>query len=235
MTNEYYKSIYYNVQVIRENIAKAAAKAGRDEKEITLVGVTKTQSYEKVRSLLQAGVTTIGENRVQELLEKEEFLTDIPHETHLIGHLQRNKAKYLPGHVGMVQSVDSEKTALALDKAFEAAQTPLDILIEVNIGQEESKNGVLKQDLSQVVESVRKCNNLRLRGLMAIPPFGLGEGIRVYFEQMFQLFIDIKAEKMDNENVNILSMGMSDDYEYAILEGATMVRVGTKLFGPRIY
>ena len=232
MTSEYYSAINDNVNVVRENIAKAAAKAGRSVEEITLVGVTKTQPYEAVRCLIEAGVTTIGENRVQELLEKEEFLTDLPHQAHLIGHLQRNKAKYLPGHVAMVQSVDSEKTALALDKAFE---TPLDVLIEVNIGQEESKNGVLKQDLSQVVETVRKCNNLRLRGLMAIPPFGLGEGIRVYFEQMYQLFIDIKAEKMDNENVNILSMGMSDDYEYAILEGATMVRVGTKLFGPRNY
>lgn len=224
---------------IRERMAEAAQRAGRDPGEITLVGVTKTQSAADVRQLILAGVTEIGENRVQELLDKEPALADLPHRTHLIGNLQRNKAKYLPGHIDMLQSLDSVKTLEALEKAYGDAPRPLDVLIEVNIGEETNKTGVLAKDLSPLVERVLASSRLRLRGLMAIPPFGLGEGIRPYFQQMHHLFVDMRAKKMDNDTVtayaqpDILSMGMSADFEIAIEEGATMVRVGTELFGPR--
>lgn len=233
-TEKMHKQIANNVAIVRQKMDAAATKSGRNASDITLLGVTKTQSAEAVRALLAAGVTEIGENRVQELLEKKDAIADIAHNAHLIGHLQRNKTKYLPGNVSMVQSVDSNKLADSLAKSFSEEKTPLDILIEVNIGEEMSKNGVAKENLFALVEHIETLPSLRLRGLMAIPPFGLGERVRVYFQQMYQLFIDIQAQKMDNKNVNILSMGMSDDFEYAILEGSTMVRVGTSLFGPRV-
>ncbi|MGD9559651.1 MAG: YggS family pyridoxal phosphate-dependent enzyme [Oscillospiraceae bacterium] len=233
MTEKSFETIADRVARVREKMAAAAQSAGRPPEEITLVGVTKTQSAEAVCALIKAGVSEIGENRVQELLAKEPLIAHLPHRTHLIGHLQRNKAKYLPGHVHMVQSVDSAKTAQALQAAFENAQAPLDVLIEVNIGEEASKSGASRTEAMALAEEIGAMPALRMRGLMAIPPFGEGEGVRRYFEQMYHLFIDIKSKKMDNDTVSILSMGMSSDYEYAILEGATMIRVGTELFGPR--
>lgn len=235
MTNGLYEEIKGRVEQVQEKIHAAALKVGRSPDEITLVGVTKTQSVEAVRALLQTGVTTIGENRVQELLEKEPFLEDIEHTAHLIGHLQRNKAKYLPGHIAMLQSLDSVKTVEALEKAYRVENPKLDVLIEVNIGDETSKNGVNPTELNDLADRILASEQLCLRGLMAIPPICEGEGVRRYFEQMYHLFIDIKAKKMDNKTINMLSMGMSADYEYAIMEGSTMVRVGTHLFGPRKY
>lgn len=232
------------VKDIRARMAQAAQRAGRDPASITLIGVTKTQPAEAVRELILAGVNEIGENRVQELLEKKEHLRDLPHRTHLIGNLQRNKAKFLPGHIDMLQSLDSVKTLEALEKAYGGQPRPLDVLIEVNIGDEANKTGVPVDGLEALVQRAWASPRLRLRGLMAIPPFGLGTGIRPYFQQMHHLFVDIKGKKMDNDTVNagcpstcekfdILSMGMSADFELAIEEGATMVRVGTELFGPR--
>lgn len=212
----------------------AAQQAGRDASEITLVGVTKTQDAPAVRALLQAGVLEIGENRVQELLAKEPELSDLPHKTHLIGHLQRNKVKYLPGHIDMLQSLDSIPLAQELEKVYAAHGTRLDVLIEVNIGKEASKAGVPPGQLGELVDFVASCPSLCLRGLMAIPPQAQEGLLHGYFQQMHQLFIDIKTKKSDNKIINILSMGMTHDYRTAILEGATMVRVGTALFGPRI-
>lgn len=226
-------------------MADAAGRVGRDPAEITLIGVTKTQEPAAIRELICAGVTEIGENKVQELLSKEEELADLPHRTHLIGNLQRNKAKYLPGHIDMLQSLDSVRTLEALERVYEDSPRPLDVLIEINIGDEANKLGVPARELDELVARTLASSRLRLRGLMAIPPFGLGEGIRPYFQQMHHLFVDIKGKKMDNDTVNvqmenrfpagidILSMGMSADFEIAIEEGATMVRVGTELFGPR--
>lgn len=229
-----FDTIADRVRHVQENIQLAAGKAGRSAADITLIGVTKTQSIDNIRQILQAGVTNIGENRVQELLEKEPFLTDIPHNTHLIGNLQRNKAKFLPGHIQMLQSLDSAKTMLALEKVYTAKGETLDVLIEVNIGEETSKTGVSLQELDSLVEQVSASHILRLRGLMAIPPICPGDTVRRYFEQIYHLFVDIKAKKMDNKSINVLSMGMSADYSYAIMEGATMVRVGSALFGPRV-
>ncbi len=222
-----------NVEEVREQIANAAIKAGRNPGEITLVGVSKTQPPQAVRALINAGVEIIGENRVQELLEKEEHLKDIPHKTHLIGHLQRNKAKFLPGHVDMVQSLSSVQTMQALQKAYADKTKPIDVLIEVNIGDESSKTGIDKGEVMELAAMVCQSKELCLRGLMAIPPYLEGEAVRIYFAQMYQLFIDIKAKKMDNNTINVLSMGMSSDFEFAIAEGSTMVRVGTRLFGQR--
>lgn len=234
MTSKLYEDIAQRVQQVRLRIANAAQKAGRSADEITLVGVTKTQPIESVRALLQAGVTDIGENRVQEMLEKQPQLNDIEHKMHLIGHLQRNKAKFLPGNIEMLQSLDSAETMTALEKAYSAAGKTLDVLIEVNIGAEDSKNGVRPDAVEALADKVLASDTLRLKGLMAIPPICEGELVRRYFEQMHHLFIDIKAKKGDNA-INVLSMGMSSDFEYAIMEGATMVRVGTDLFGPRNY
>lgn len=233
MTEKYSDEIFARVQDVRGRIEKAADKAGRKADEITLVGVTKTQSAENVRRLIEAGVTEIGENRVQELLEKQPLLQDLPHKTHLIGHLQRNKAKFLPGSIDMLQSLSSTSTITALEKAYAGHPGKLDVLVEVNIGGEESKTGAGKDEALRLCEAVQQSSVLTLRGLMAIPPFLQGEAVRPYFEQMYNMFVDIKAKNMDNGTVNILSMGMSSDFEYAIMEGATMVRVGTTLFGPR--
>lgn len=227
-------SISDNVAIVKENIANAAVKAGRNPEDITLLGVTKTQGAEDVRELLEAGVLEIGENKVQELLQKEPFLADIPHKSHLIGHLQTNKAKFLPGHIVMLQSLDSVKTLEAIEKAYAQQEQTLDVLIEVNIGEEASKTGIAKKDVLSLAERVFESPVVNLRGLMAIPPICPDDTVRRYFEQIYHLFIDIKGKKGDNERVNILSMGMSADYEYAIMEGSTMVRVGSSLFGPRL-
>ncbi|MDL2218868.1 YggS family pyridoxal phosphate-dependent enzyme [Ruminococcaceae bacterium OttesenSCG-928-O06] len=230
---ERYCNIAERVQKVREGMAQAALKAGRRVEDITLVGVTKTRTADEVRRLIEAGVDHIGENRIQELLDKRPFLTDLPHTAHMIGHLQRNKAKFLPGCVDMLQSLDSAETLAALEKAYAGAPAPLDVLIEVNIGGEASKSGVAPAGVLPLAEAVCQSPHVRLRGLMAIPPFVEGEKVRGYFAQMHQLFVDIQSKKMDNSTVEVLSMGMSSDYPYAILEGATMIRVGTDLFGPR--
>lgn len=233
MTSVSSEQIKANVAGVKRRIAAAAARSGRKAEDITLVGVTKTQSPEAVRALIQAGVPDIGENRVQELLEKEPFLSDLPHKTHLIGHLQRNKVKFLPGHIQMLQSLDSPKTLETLEQFYTEYNSTLDVLIEVNIGGEANKNGVSPEELPALAARVAASKNLILRGLMAIPPMLDAHEVRPYFRQMLQLFVDIRAKKMDNDTVNILSMGMSSDFEAAIEEGATMVRVGTVLFGPR--
>lgn len=236
MTEKYSKlevDISQRVARVRENIANAAIKVGKAPQDITLVGVTKTQPVEAVRALINCGVDVIGENRVQELLAKRPGLSDLTYEAHLIGHLQRNKAKYLPGQVDMVQSVSAVETVEALEKAFSAAGQRLDVLVEVNIGDEARKTGVDTGGVAALCARVGESSVLHLRGLMAIPPFVGENEIRKYFAQMYHLFVDIKAKNMDNNNVNVLSMGMSSDYEIAIAEGATMVRVGTELFGPR--
>jgi pyridoxal phosphate enzyme (YggS family) len=234
MTSKLYEDTARRVQHVRQRIADAAQKAGRNASDITLVGVTKTQPVEAVRALLQTGVMDIGENRVQEMLEKQPKIADIEHKMHLIGHLQRNKAKFLPGNIEMLQSLDNAETMAALEKAYAAVGKTLKVLIEVNIGGEDSKSGVHPDALEVLADKVLASDTLQLKGLMAIPPICEADTVRRYFEQMHHLFIDIKAKKGDNV-INVLSMGMSSDFEYAIMEGATMVRVGADLFGPRIY
>ncbi len=233
MTNGSYKTIEDRVAKIKDNMAEAAIRSGRKPEEITLVGAVKTQSPDSVRQMIEAGVDVVGESRVQELVDREQFLTGLPHETHYIGRLQRNKTKFLPGRIQMIQSLGSLRMLKSLEKHFADEPNKLNVLIQVNIGDESSKSGILPKELPAFAERVIESPNLRLCGLMTIPPFLEGEAIRPYFQQMYQLFVDIKAKKLDNSTVNTLSMGMSSDYEIAIEEGATMVRVGTSLFGRR--
>ncbi|MDO5601866.1 MAG: YggS family pyridoxal phosphate-dependent enzyme [Oscillospiraceae bacterium] len=230
-----YEWLRQNIREVRQKIQEAAEKAGRSPSEITLLGVTKTVSQEIVAQALDMGITEIGENKVQEMLAKQPYLQAKPHRTHIIGHLQTNKVKYLPGKADMIQSVDSIRLADKIESVYAAAGLTAEVLVEVNIGEEAGKTGAAPQDTELLCAHIMGLAHLRLKGLMTIPPVCQGDGVRNYFAKMYQLFVDIKTKKLDNKDIDILSMGMSGDFEYAILEGSTMVRVGTSLFGKRHY
>ena len=228
-------TLQQRVAAVQTRIAEAARAAGRDPGEITLCAATKVQTSDTIRAAIAAGITTCGENRVQELTG---HLDDNAYEgaaVHFIGHLQRNQVKYVVGHVDLIQSVDGEELLGMIEKQAAKLGIVQNILIEVNIGGEESKSGVSPEEADRLAALAGAMEHVRLRGLMAIPPVSSGEGAnRRYFAAMRQLFVDIKGKKYDNEsNMGVLSMGMSGDYVDAILEGATLVRVGTALFGPR--
>lgn len=231
---ERFAEIADNIRRVRENIAKAAQRAGRRPEEVTLVAVTKTKPAADVNAALRCGVKVIGENRVQELLGKLPGIMLSGQQVHLIGHLQTNKVKMIVDKVDMIQSLDSVHLAKEIDRQAARAGRVMDVLIEVNIGSEESKSGVLLPDLNVLLDGIRGLPHIRVCGLMAIPPRDAGaERTRAYFAQMRKLFIDIRQKKSDNMNMSILSMGMSSDYELAVEEGATMVRVGSAIFGAR--
>lgn len=224
-----------NIQKVREKIAAAAREAGRDPAEITLVAATKVQTSGTIRAAIAAGVTVCGENRVQEMTA---HLADNAYEgarLHFIGHLQTNKVKYVVGKADLIESVSSERLLDAIEDRAARMGVVQDILIEVNVGGEESKSGLSVAELPVLAQKAASLPHVRLRGLMAIPPAAACEGEnRHFFAEMRQLFVDIK-EKLDDNNcvMDCLSMGMSRDYEDAVREGATLVRVGTALFGPR--
>ena len=225
-----------NIQTVLDKIEAAARAAGRDPREITLCGATKVQTDDTVRAAIAAGLTVCGENRVQELtahLEAGAYAG--AKEIHFIGHLQTNKVKQVVGRVDLIQSVDSERLLRAIDAQADKLGLVQDILLEVNIAREESKGGCLPEDLPALAALARSLEHVRLRGLMAIPPISTISGAnRPYFAKMYQLFVDMGGKISDNQNdMNCLSMGMSGDFEDAIAEGATLVRVGTSLFGPR--
>lgn len=224
------------VQAVRERIAAAAAAAGRSPEEITLCAATKVQTDDTIRAAIAAGIQVCGENRVQELtahLAADAYAG--ARGVHFIGHLQTNKVKQVVGRVDLIQSVDSPHLLQTVDRQAEKLELVQDILLEVNIGGEESKSGCPRSDLPALVELALSSPHVRLRGLMAIPPIStVPGGNRRYFAEMYQLFIDITRKMSDNQSVmDCLSMGMSADFEDAIAEGATLVRVGTALFGPR--
>ena len=224
------------VQAVRERIAAAATAAGRSPEEITLCAATKVQTDDTIRAAIAAGIQVCGENRVQELtahLAADAYAG--ARGVHFIGHLQTNKVKQVVGRVDLIQSVDSPHLLQAVDRQAEKLELVQDILLEVNIGGEESKSGCPRSDLPALVELALSSPHVRLRGLMAIPPIStVPGGNRRYFAEMYQLFIDITRKMSDNQSVmDCLSMGMSADFEDAIAEGATLVRVGTALFGPR--
>ncbi len=224
-----------NVKETCDKIIKAAESAKRDPSEIRLMAVTKTVAPEKVNEAIEAGCTLLGENRVQELLEKYESY-DKRAEIHFIGKLQTNKVKYIIDKVSMIESVDSLKLAEEIEKNCAKANKIMDILLEVNIAKEESKSGFFEEEILEIAEKIASFPHLRLRGLMTIGRFGAEiEETRQYFEKMRHLLVDIKAKNIDNIYINILSMGMSADYELAVSEGATIVRVGRGLFGARKY
>ncbi len=225
-----------NVLAVRERIVRAAEKAGRGAGEIALVAATKTNSAERVHEAVLAGVDACGENRVQELLEKYEQGAYEGAPLHFIGTLQKNKVKYIVGKVSLIQSVDSAELCAAISRRAEALGLVQDILIEVNIGKEEAKSGILPEALDELLGQVSALRGVHVRGLMAIPPnVELDEKNFVYFTKMRNLFVDIRSKKYDNINIDILSMGMSGDFEFAIAEGSNMVRVGSAIFGERIY
>lgn len=222
-----------NVKETFDKIKKAAESAGRNPSEIRLMAVTKTVAPEKINEAIEAGCYLLGENRVQELLEKYESY-DKRAEIHFIGRLQTNKVKYIVDKVSMIESVDSIKLAEEIEKRCAKIGKTMDILLEVNIAEEESKGGFSAEEIIDVSEKIKNFPHLRLRGLMTIGRFGAEiEETRQYFEKMRHLLVDIKAKNIDNIYINILSMGMSADYELAVSEGATIVRIGRGLFGAR--
>lgn len=223
-----------NLKVIRENIARAAQKSGRKPEEITLLAATKTVSVPVINRAIELGVSHIGENRVQELCDKLPLLS--PCDRQFIGHLQKNKVKYLVGQVSLIQSVDSQPLAQEISRLSVRDGVTTGVLIEVNIGREENKSGVLPESLPQLLDNISNLPNILVRGLMAIPPVCENpEDATPYFSKMYEYYVDIKTKKMDNVSMDYLSMGMSSDYAQAIVCGANMVRVGSALFGPRNY
>lgn len=229
-------SIAENVKLVKENIAAAAVRCGRDPKDIKLVAATKMNDAFRVREAIAAGVDICGENRVQELQEKlaQGAYDGCP--LHFIGHLQKNKVKYIIGKVELIHSVDSVSLAQEINKRAAALGLTQDILLEVNIGAEENKSGFAPEELTCALDEMAQFSSIRVLGLMAIPPVcEISENNRVYFRRMKQLFIDIGQKKYDNVTMQLLSMGMSADYEVAVEEGANLVRVGTGIFGARNY
>ncbi len=227
-------SISENIQNIRREIDEAARLTGRTGADITLVAATKMNESDRVREAVAAGIDACGENRVQELLEKYEDGAYTGAPLHFIGTLQTNKVKYLVGKVSLIQSVNSEKLAAEISKCAIKHGIVQDILLEINIGGEESKSGADIENAHSLVQNIAKLPGVRVRGLMTIPPFSEDEEEqKSFFIKMKQLFIDIGAKKYDNISMEFLSMGMSGDYRNAILCGANMVRVGTGIFGAR--
>lgn len=224
-----------NLAQVEKNIELACKKAGRDRSEVTLIAVSKTKPVEMLQEIYDEGIRNFGENKVQELDQKMPVMPeDI--KWHMIGHLQRNKVKYIAGKVALIHSVDTYRLAEEINIQAKKKNVIIPILIEVNIAQEESKFGTSKEDAILLVEEISKLENVRIKGLMTIAPnVSDPEENRLYFRGIKQLSVDIRNKNIDNVSMDILSMGMTGDYMVAIEEGATMVRVGTGIFGERNY
>jgi pyridoxal phosphate enzyme (YggS family) len=224
-----------NLLEVEKNIQIACDKSGRKREDITLIAVSKTKPISMLQEIYNCGVLDFGENKVQELCEKEELLPkDI--RWHMIGHLQTNKVKYLMGKTTLIHSVDSLKLAQEIEKQAKKADVVVDILVEINIAEEASKFGIKKEETYALVREIAKLSHIRIKGLMTIAPFVKDpEDNRLYFRQIKELSVDIDNQNIDNVCMNVLSMGMTGDYMVAIEEGATIVRVGTGIFGERNY
>ena len=221
---------------VEERVRRACEQAGRRRDEVTLIAVSKTVEAARVNAALAAGIRHLGENRVQELLAKKPQLNLNGAQMHLIGHLQTNKVKQIVGQVSLIQSVDSLHLAQTIDRVSAERGLITDVLLEVNVGGEESKSGVSPDQIGELAATVAELPHVHVRGLMCVPPPSeTSAEKRSYFCEMYKLFLDIKGKKLDNVNMSILSMGMSSDFEEAIWEGSTMVRVGTAIFGRRFY
>lgn len=224
-----------NLSVVEENIKKACEKAGRDRNEVTLIAVSKTKPVEMLEEVYDTGIRNFGENKVQEMCEKMDVLPkDI--KWHMIGHLQRNKVKYIAGRTELIHSLDTYRLAEEINIQAKKKNIIIPILVEVNIAGEESKFGTSAEDAMLLVEDISKLENVRIKGLMTIAPYVEdAEENRPYFRKIKQLAVDIANKNIDNVSMEILSMGMTGDYMVAIEEGSTMVRVGTGIFGARNY
>ena len=230
-----YRYIAENIKEIRANIDEAARRSGRDPKDVLLLAVSKTVEVPKIKAAVECGLDELGENRVQEIMEKYEPLgPDV--KWHLIGHLQTNKVKYIIDKVKLIHSVESLKLAEEINKQAGKHGITADVLVEINMAGEESKFGIVPEQAEEFIRELANLGNIRVRGLMTVAPFvENGEENRVYFRNMKQLLVDINAKKINNITMDILSMGMTGDYITAVEEGATIVRVGTGIFGSRNY
>ena len=222
---------------VKRRVDEAALRSGRNPEDVRLIAVTKTHPASEINEAIEAGAADIGENRVQEVLEKYDSVK--PVRWHLIGHLQTNKVRQIIDKVVMIHSVDSLKLAREIDKRAAAAGIVMDVLIEINSAMEETKSGIPAEDLRQLVtEITAECENVRVCGIMCIPPIAAEpEDSRPYFREAAELFRDMQSWELPPERFapTELSMGMSGDFEVAVEEGATMVRVGSSIFGPRNY
>jgi len=236
LTMDYREQIAQNIAAIRAQMDAAAAACGRDPKEICLCAATKMNDADRVKAAVAGGVDCCGENRVQELTQKQPLGAYEGKPVHFIGHLQTNKVKQVVGAVDLIQSVDRMDLLECVEKIAAKKELVQDILLEVNIGAEESKSGFTVDEARDLAAKMGAYPHVKLRGLMAIPPVSekKGDNLR-YFAEMRQLFVDIGAKKYDNVSMDCLSMGMSDDFEDAIAAGSTMIRVGTAIFGARNY
>lgn len=224
-----------NIEAVQANIEAACQKAGRDPGEVTLIAVSKTKPLSDIEEAIDCGMMEFGENKVQELVNKIEHVSRPVH-WHLIGHLQTNKVKYIADKGLLIHSVDSVKLAKEIQKEAVKKQADCDILLEVNVAREESKFGFTCEEVPDAVAEIAQLSNVHIQGLMTIAPFVENpEDNRVIFAKLHKLLLDIKSRNIDNVNMNVLSMGMTNDYTVAVEEGATMVRVGTGIFGARNY
>ena len=227
--------IQKNIKETQEKIRQACIRSGRTEEEVTLIAVSKTKPISMIEEAYAAGMRQFGENKPQEMRDKAKLFSS-PVNWHMIGSLQTNKIKYVVGTACMIHSVDSLSLAYAINKEAIKKELIMDILLEVNVAAEESKHGFSPEEILSVVQELATLSNIRLRGLMTVAPYTENaEENRIYFRKMKEILVDINAKNIDNVFMDCLSMGMSSDYEVAIEEGATMVRIGTGIFGERDY
>ena len=236
MTEKLFNNIEYNYKTIEERISEAAVKSGRSREDITFLAATKTVDADRINYAISLGLKYIGENKVQELLSKYEDYNLNNASLQFIGHLQSNKVRQIVGKVDLIQSVDSVKLAKEISKQSKKNNINSDVLIEVNIGEEESKSGINAENLHELLDEIKDLENISVKGLMCIPPICDSPQKNLkFFDKMNNIFIDISDKNIDNISMDILSMGMSADYYEAILCGANMVRIGSSLFGARNY
>lgn len=228
-------SIEENIIEVKRRVEEAAKKAGRNPEDVLILAVSKTIDVPRIKEAVQCGLNSLGENRVQEIMDKYEPMGEGIN-WHLIGHLQTNKVKYIIDKVCLIHSVESLKLADEINKKAEKAGIIMDILVEVNIANEESKFGIKPEDCESFIRELSKMKNINVKGLMTVAPFTENpEENKVYFKGLKDLLVDINNKKIDNINMSELSMGMTGDFEVAVEEGATIVRVGTGIFGERFY
>ena len=224
-----------NLEKVEENIQAACDRAGRKRDEVTLIAVSKTKPVEMLQEAYDLGVRINGENKAQELASKYEVLPKDIH-WHMIGHMQRNKVKYIIDKVDLIHSVDSVRLAETIDKEAAKKGIVVNVLLEVNMAKEDTKFGLMPEEVMDFIHEIVRFQHIKVQGLMTIAPFVENpEENRIHFANLRKLSVDIAKEKVDNVNMSILSMGMTNDFEVAIEEGATMVRVGTGIFGERDY
>lgn len=227
--------IAYNLSQIEEKITLACERAGRSREEVKLIAVSKTKPVEDIQEAIAYGIRSFGENKVQELKEKMEILGD-ELDWHLIGHLQTNKVKYIVGKVSLIHSLENMRLAEALDKEAKKRKAIVDVLVEVNVAKEDSKFGIKPEDAEGFIRQVSEFENIRIKGLMTVAPYtDIPEENRKYFKELKKIMVDLNRKNIHNVSMSVLSMGMTGDYEVAIEEGATLVRVGTGIFGNRNY